>query len=286
MRKRAFDWLYRLSCEHFHAESLGFQPMTLDLDVAPEFYEDVCKNPSLYIRRFTDLVRKTIGKSMRYMFISEYGKKHGRWHLHGMVFNLSPSDMSAALGCWRYGRSVSKLIYSIGGYDYRVKYIFKDYFDGKTDFFRKKYTPTELAARPGRVWCSPGIGLGYFSPEVISRLRTNIYITAIVQDYKGRSRYLPRYFRDKIFTESEKYALKRSFLFDSIQYPFRSGFNLFGKDFHNYATYAAVRERYSLGDYPIRPEYFETCPDFLFDYYSYHKSPSEAEDLLTYLLNN
>lgn len=285
MRKRAFDWLYRLSCEHYHALDLGFQPMTLDLDVAPEYYDDLCKNPSIYLRRFTDLVRKTIGKSMRYMFISEYGKKHGRWHLHGMVFNLQPSEMSFVLGCWRYGRSVSKVIYSIGGYDYRVKYIFKDFFDGRRDFFRKKFTPTEYAARPGRVWCSPGIGLGYFTPEVIKSLRCNDYITAIVRDYKGRTRYLPRYFRDKVFSDEERYTLKRVFQFESVQHPFSCGYRLFLNDYHNYSNYASVRERFSLPRYPIRPEYLDTAPDFLYDYFSYHTDKDNAENLLTYLLN-
>lgn len=291
LAKRANDWLFRLVAEHDHSIDLGYVPYTIDFDCAPEYYEEFCSNPSKYIRLFTDNCRKRLGRSLRYFIVSEHGDKNGRLHLHGVLFNVKSSDLYDFLDCWRIGRVNARMIYDNCAYDYRVKYMFKDFFAGKKsrELFRpsfKKYTPEQYAARPGRVWCSPGLGRCFVDdPDRQHEFIHDDYITCVCRDYKGRLRYLPRYLRDKLFNELQLGQLKQAYFDTMFDHPFSNGFTFNGKKFNTLDQLYSIRDSFCLKEYPVFIEYVYTCPDFLFDHLSYYHGSDYAERCMFNLLN-
>lgn len=218
-KKAASAWLLRLRYEGLRSiEEHHLVPLAVDLDFAPEYYTLACKNPSVFVRNFIDAVRHAPGVRnnpirFKYFAISEHGRLHGRFHIHALFFSY-PGEIRYICHYWKYGRCVVRPISGDKGYEYRVKYLFKEAAESRTlsSKPRKLYTPSEYEARPGRIWCSPGLGAYYIKVCASNHILSPTSIRVEYIDHNNRVKILPRYLRDKIFNEQQLAAIKHAYL--------------------------------------------------------------------------
>ena len=142
------------------------------------------------IRLFLERVRKDTGKSIKHWCVTELGEKKDRIHLHGIIFG----QKSAALirKHWKYG------FVFIGGYcnsrsvNYMTKYMLK------VDIKHPEFKQIVLASK--------GIGAGYLNRLDYLWQKQN-YKNINVATYtfrNGTKMAMPKYYKNKIFTEKER----------------------------------------------------------------------------------
>lgn len=142
------------------------------------------------LRLFLERVRKNTGKSIKHWFVTELGEKKDRIHLHGILFGQKSAEL--AKKHWNYGFTF------IGGYcnsrsiNYMTKYMLK--VDTKHPDFKQI------------VLASKGIGAGYMDRLDYLWQKQN-YKNIDVATYtfrNGVKMAMPRYYKNKIFTEKER----------------------------------------------------------------------------------
>lgn len=142
------------------------------------------------LRLFLERVRKDIGKSVRHWCVTELGEKKDRIHLHGIFFGQKSAELIKKH--WKYG------FVFIGGYcnsrsvNYMTKYMLK--VDVKHPEFKQI------------VLSSKGIGSGYIDRLDYLWQKQN-YKNISVATYtfrNGTKMSMPKYYKNKIFTEKER----------------------------------------------------------------------------------
>lgn len=280
-KKAASAWLLRLRYEGLRSiEQHHLVPLAVDLDIAPSFYEDICKRPSYYVRKFIDSLRHAPGirnNSIRFKYfaISEHGKKNGRFHIHALFFSY-PGTFSQINGYWPYGRCVIRPITSDRGYEYRVKYLFKEASESRSlsSRSRKLYTPSEYESRPGRIWCSPALGAYYVSVCKQNHILSPTCIRVEYLDHNNRVKALPRYLRDKIFDEKQLAAIKKAYLLtpqgvptpDSPVYIGSIRCSSLSDYLHTLRRFGLPLPKLSVYDVSRNPEYFASYLEYLGKY--------------------
>lgn len=206
LKSRGNSWSLRLQLEykyltHQQKNNSFFVTMTLS-------DEYINEDKSLLIRRFLERIRKKIGHSIRHWFINEYGDTTGRFHYHGIIFDL-PFSRSEFLSYWKYGHIViKKLTPKRIGYvtTYVTKHLKKSPF---------QFTDVKLLQDPDKkqkIWCSPGLGKKVVEDKTItSHLRIDSSCTPVMFNTSGRITAIPRYLRKKFFTEEELENLQQTY---------------------------------------------------------------------------
>ena len=142
------------------------------------------------LRLFLERVRKDIGKSIKHWCVTELGEKNDRIHLHGIFFGQKSAELIRKH--WKYG------FVFIGGYcnsrsvNYMTKYMLK--VDIKHPTFKQI------------VLASAGIGAGYLDRLDYLWQKQN-YKNINVATYtfrNGTKMAMPKYYKNKIFTEKER----------------------------------------------------------------------------------
>lgn len=170
-----------------------FVTLTFNDDYLEKFADDTNRA----VRLFLDRMRKRYGKQVRHWFIGEFGTLQGRPHYHGILFNCPDKIGNSPYGehsgqnlelesVWQYGFVFAGFV-SDATAGYITKYLTKD-LNGKK-------------VRP-RVISSFGIGSNYLVTDDAKLHCLNGYQPFITN---GSYIYaLPRYYRDKIFSEFER----------------------------------------------------------------------------------
>lgn len=142
------------------------------------------------LRLFLERARKETGKSIRHWCVTELGEKKDRIHLHGIFFGQKSAELIKKH--WKYG------FVFIGGYcnsksvNYMTKYMLK------VDIKHPEFKQIVLA--------SPGIGAGYMDRLDYLWQKQN-YKKIEVATYtfrNGTKMAMPKYYKNKIFSEREK----------------------------------------------------------------------------------
>lgn len=142
------------------------------------------------LRLFLERVRKETGKSIKHWCVTELGEKKDRIHLHGIFFGQKSAELIRKH--WKYG------FVFIGGYcnsrsvNYMTKYMLK--VDIKHPTFKQI------------VLASSGIGAGYMNRLDYLWQKQN-YKRIEVATYtfrNGTKMAMPKYYKNKIFTEKER----------------------------------------------------------------------------------
>ncbi|QXP45074.1 replication initiator protein [Microvirus mar40] len=153
------------------------------------------------MRLFLERLRsKNGGKSIKHWVVTERGHTNTRRiHIHGIFFHEDKQFLLKLLKeCW------------IAGYKYNGKYV-----NEKTINYIVKYlTKTDLdnPEFKGKILCSAGLGKNYIKSRAGKQTK---YIpkteTAQTRDWyifkNGEKACLPRYYREKLFTEDERQLL-------------------------------------------------------------------------------
>ena len=213
-KKLANEWRIRLYEEYKHNNNaefvtLSFSPegiTQLEKEIHEKKYKGIEGNDtdvnllaSYAIRMYTERWRKKYKKAQRHWFITELGHKNSeRIHLHGIIWkttNTSREEFKKDIAeKWQYGN-----VY-IGDYvnEKTINYITK--YITKLDNFHKGYKQ--------KIITSKKIGQTYINSEEAKR---NQYRGAETNTtYKAQNGYtieLPRYYKDKMYTEEQKREL-------------------------------------------------------------------------------
>lgn len=159
-------------------------------------YENTYSNsngvPSVHLehlQKFLKRVRKKLHFKVRFYAVGEYGSKTNRPHYHIMLFDFPNDFISVLVSEWKYG-----FIYP-GEINMKSAMYIAKYHVNKTSF--------PLGANPSFTVMSrkPGIGANYV--ERMAKFHSNMITRAFYPEYNIKRR-LPRYFKEKLYTEDER----------------------------------------------------------------------------------
>lgn len=142
------------------------------------------------LRLFLERVRKDTGKSMRHWCVTELGEDKDRIHLHGIFFGQRSAELIKKH--WKYGFIFIGQYCNSRSVNYMTKYMLK------VDIKHPEFKQIVLA--------SPGIGNGYFDRLDWQWQKQN-YERLEVPTYtfrNGTKMAMPKYYKDKLFTEKER----------------------------------------------------------------------------------
>lgn len=196
LRRRGSEWRRRLLHEYKYMSSRDRRKVRfVTLTVAPKYYNAFVKRPKYYIRLFLDRYRKRFGHSPRHWIINEYGddpQRSRRLHFHALFFDNEIFRYQLE-EVWQYGIVRSSRLRSSAAISYITTYVTKFIDKWIIDKSEKQF-----------ILCSPGIGRAYCSdPRNVSWHHAEGQLRSYMLDYGGRLSALPRYYRSKLFTDSE-----------------------------------------------------------------------------------
>lgn len=194
MRARVDSWHMRLNeelkiCDTAYFCTLTYSDDTLNFSpsgLVSLNYKDH-QNFMKYLRKLHD------GKPIKYFAVGEYGEKTHRPHFHSLIFNAALSDIEKA---WtKGGIHVGEV--NDASIRYTLKYAMK-----RSHKLKKKVDPDDDRLLE-KALMSQGIGISYLTPTTIKYHKDHLQNGCRVN---GSDVPLPRYYRDKMFTDSEKLA--------------------------------------------------------------------------------
>lgn len=204
-KQRRMEWVSRLMFEADHNRHRGwFVTFTVSDASMKRFYAKMFEDNggeeipyysrlngamAVGVKWWRERVRKMTGKSPRFWLCTELGEENGRIHMHGFVWN----NNIEIFDLWDYGWKMVKPL-ERSKIKYATKYVFK------TLPAHKKYVP--------KIFCSNGIGAGY---ESTYNAGNNAYAGENTDErYRTNNGYfiaLPRYYRNKLYSEEEREKL-------------------------------------------------------------------------------
>lgn len=188
--RRVNDWVIRLQHEDRHFGGGGlFVTLTYDKENCPLSPKGLKTTSKHDIQKFFKRLRKKTGKKIKYYVAAEYGSQTYRPHYHAIIFGATRSEVDTAwgLGSIHIGNVTSDSI------AYSLKYISKD-----------KLIPQFLGDDRQREFSlsSTNLGKSYLSDQMVKYHKNNL--ASYYTKEGGYLAPLPRYYRDRIFTETEK----------------------------------------------------------------------------------
>lgn len=189
---RVNSWYVRLMNELEHCSSAYFVTLT---------YDDSCINYSdnglmtLHYRD-TQLFWKRLrkmekNKDIKYFLVGEYGEKFYRPHYHAIVFNVK--DVDSISVSWPHGLVHCGSVTDASIF-YTLKYCIKSLVVGERDKDDDRVKEKALMSK--------GLGSRFLTPQMIKYFKDDVSRGVTMLGNKKTS--LPRYYRDKIFNESDK----------------------------------------------------------------------------------
>lgn len=193
--RRVSSWAFRIEQEYTQAESAQFITLTYDTRYVP-----IVSNGQMALRKkdlqdFFKRLRKSmekypLGRPIKYYAVGEYGGRTKRPHYHIILLNARIEKIQPAwnLGQVHYGQVSSASI------AYTLKYISK---------------PSKLKIQPGDPrqkefsLMSKGIGLDYLTNTIRAWHEADILNRMYCTTHDGKKIPMPRYYKDKVFTESD-----------------------------------------------------------------------------------
>lgn len=198
-KRRAAQWAFRLSIEDRQHTESHFVTLTYSDENLPR---DDCGYPTLLksdLQKYFKRLRYISGKGVdvKYFACGEYGTHTSRPHYHAIVYGVSQDDIVAA---WRLdGKNIGHV--HIGSTSqasarYVANYLCKSLATGLNYSQEKEFQVM-----------SKGLGKAYLTPEVYKWHQENAanYLAAIGKVKQS----LPRYYKDKIFTQEERLEFAR-----------------------------------------------------------------------------
>lgn len=203
-------WRLRLNHEYMYGNHDLTKSYFCTFTLNDTYYQDALRHPSKYVRTFLENYRYQVkkrcgkGKSVFHWIVSERGETTGRYHFHGVLFDcVLPKYIIER--CWKYGFVSFKQL-TLKRCGYVTKYITK----GNTPNACK-----EAVEHQPQVWCSAGIGKCYTELQTTRSQHTRNGLVPFI--VKNNFIYgMPRYYKQKIFTDEEREILKLQFYAENL----------------------------------------------------------------------
>lgn len=233
-KNRANQWHFRLRQEEKRSHNAVFLTLTYDTDhvpITPKGYMSLDKKS--HLTKFLNLLRKwhyrndKYGKDWRikYYLCGEYGTLSDRPHYHAIMFNV---DKLAIAECWQYG---DIHIGDVTGASlmYTLKYMVKE---GKIP----KHQNDDRIPEFSRM--SKKLGSNYLDDERNVKWHKADINRNYIVDLGGIKIPLPRYYRERIYTESERIRQRKRIIKmqnEAEEKRLRDFCRKYGDDFDKYA---------------------------------------------------
>ena len=145
------------------------------------------------LRHALERIRKKTKKSIKHWFVTELGEDRGRIHLHGITFGKDSAEKF--IENWKYGFVFVGSYVSEKTINYITKYILKD------DLNNRHFT--------GKILTSSGIGAKFLERDDWKncKYKENDETNETYRFRNGIKRALPKYYREKIYSEEEREKL-------------------------------------------------------------------------------
>ncbi len=208
LKRRQNSWSFRLYQESKQSISACF--ITLTYETPPLTQNQL---PTLYKRDYQNFLKRlrkqfkssnTLNK-IKYYACGEYGTQTKRPHYHAILFNLPSNylvDSDILSTTWGHGHiDISPC--NIATIKYVTKYVMKGRFEPKHD------VETGLIddRLPEFSLMSKKMGLNHLTPQMVKYYLDNMISHVTLPG--GTLTSLPRYFRDKIFSKTERLELNK-----------------------------------------------------------------------------
>jgi len=199
MKQKKREWQVRMNEEIRNNKEGNYVTLTFSEESIIELSKDVeikslrkdldNEIATLAVRRFLERWRKKYKTSVRHWLVTELGHNNTeRIHMHGIIFNKNNEEIEKI---WKYGHVWFGEWVNEQTINYIVKYI------NKIDQDHKGYT--------SKILCSKGIGSNYMK-RIDSKI--NKYNGEETKEYyktkTGSKLSLPKYYRNKIYTDEER----------------------------------------------------------------------------------
>lgn len=196
MARRVSAWSFRLMQEYKHSSSGHFITLTYDTKYVPitrNGFKTLDKTDfQLFMKRLRKAVSLISDVSLKYYACGEYGGKTSRPHYHMILFNIPDMllcESAWGLGAVHYGEVTEA---SVG---YTLKYINKP---KRIPLHRNDDRLQEFSLM------SKGLGASYVNERTIKYHRADIFNRTCLNIEDGKKIAMPRYYKDRIFTESQR----------------------------------------------------------------------------------
>jgi len=190
----ASSWAIRILHEAKEWEHRCFVTLTYDDAHLPHDRSLDKKAVSSFLKR----LRKNFeSRGVKFFASGEYGEKNHRPHYHLILFGVSGADRALIEHCWPYG-FVSIGDFSVERARYVAGYAVKKLFSANADYYKSRGLLPEFSLMSRR----PGIGERWLSKH--SELARNQGCVRV----QGSVYALPRYYRDRIYTEEDKMLIR------------------------------------------------------------------------------
>lgn len=223
LKNRALAWMFRLQQHQKISQSADFLTLTYDDENLPFTENGLMTLEKRDITLFNKKLRKYVAEKypenppLKYYQVGEYGGQTSRPHYHSIMFNLP-----RGIGKQQYLGSIwAKGLISADECNartiaYVTQYLQKtppwnpDPDDDRTRYFSSM---------------SKGLGVSFLTPQMINYYQSHMIPYIVGQD--GQKLIMPRYFKEKIYTDEQKRslgyiaeynALNKEFEFESFQH--------------------------------------------------------------------
>lgn len=224
-QKRSNSWAFRCAQQYELAHSSSWITLTYDpghMPVTPNgLYTLDKKAVPLFLKRLRKAQFGNKGGDIKYLAAGEYGGKRGRPHYHVLLFNADDSLYHDAWGqgdVWIDPRPFSpdSVGYTVG-YSMKNKSVFAP--RNVTQQHHMPFDPRRGLKVPVRIplgmddrqaefhLFSKGLGLNYLTPQIVDWHLADYTRNYVVMP-GGRKSALPRYFADRLYTNTCDVAAK------------------------------------------------------------------------------
>lgn len=200
--RRVNQWVFRLMQEEKNSTNAHFVTLTYDTDHVPISKNGFMTLDKTDLQKFFKRLRKLCPKiCLKYYAVGEYGTNNKRPHYHAIVFNVPDSSIyskawtlnSFQIGTVHVGQVTSDSV------AYTMKYIDKANF-------RKQHARDDR--QPEFPLMSKKLGDNYLTDAVVNYHKNDLTSNFVTQP-GGNRIALPRYYREKIYNDSEKKIQRR-----------------------------------------------------------------------------
>lgn len=193
LRRRISGWSFRLLKEMQRSDSAFFLTLTYDTEYVPINENGRMTLDKTDVQKYIKRLRKLHeGNPIKYYFVGEYGKQKKRPHYHAIIFNAKAEHLEKAwqikgkpLGLVHLGQVTEA---SIG---YTLKYLCK-----QQNAYKNKAKEFSLMSK--------GLGTNYLTKQMINWHKDDLINRMYVPLMDGKKIAMPRYYKEKIYSELER----------------------------------------------------------------------------------
>lgn len=190
-KRRTNSWFARLTEQLKVSDTAYFVTLTYEDASLPYSDNGLISLDYRDFQLFMKRARKLQKKKISYFLVGEYGSQTFRPHYHAIVFDVE--NISTFLNEWKHGNTHAGTVTHKSIY-YTLKYCTKSITEGDRD--------PDDDRKPEKALMSKALGLSHLTASIISYYKDDV--TRNFSMLGNRTIPLPRYYRDKVFSDNEK----------------------------------------------------------------------------------